>query len=197
MRTEDGAGPQLPQQLPEEDGGWRRASAATEAPRGGRRVAQGLSYHRSSQRRTEDGAGPQLPQQLSGATLSAASTRTLLLDTAMSIEHGQWQVATNRRHRGQYQAASRGNDGGHAKQAYWDQRRGDQWMQQPGDRWIQRPDRHSVGSSLALGVYICEGFVSAAHYITDEMLPQCDILFLSEVWLSRTKSYICPQSCLL
>ena len=50
----------------------------------------------------------------------------------------------------------------------------------------------SAGSSLTIGAYNCEGFLSAAHYIADELLSQCDILFLAEVWLSRAEESYLP-----
>ena len=54
-------------------------------------------------------------------------------------------------------------------------------------------DGHSTGSSLTIGTYNCEGFLTAAHYIVDQLLSQCDILFLSEVWLSRAEETYLPS----
>ena len=47
---------------------------------------------------------------------------------------------------------------------------------------------NTVGSiKLSVGTYNCEGFLTAAHYIADCLLPACDVLFLSETWLPRAQ----------
>ena len=93
-------------------------------------------------------------------------------------EHGERQVATNRCRRGQNRVGCSGINTGRAQQA--------EWTQRPGARW------HNAGSSLTLGAYNCEEFLTAAHYIVEELLPQCDILFLSEVWLSSAEETYLP-----
>lgn len=63
------------------------------------------------------------------------------------------------------------------------------------------PDSHQLAASyclsddyrLTVGAYNCEGFLSAFEYITDQVLPSCDILVLSESWLSRSEESYAPR----
>ena len=47
--------------------------------------------------------------------------------------------------------------------------------------------RPSADCSLTIGTYNCEGFLSAFQYVEDQVLPLCDILVLTESWLSRAE----------
>ena len=47
--------------------------------------------------------------------------------------------------------------------------------------------RPSSDCTLSIGAYNCEGLLSAFEYINDQILPLCDILVLSESWLSRAE----------
>ena len=64
------------------------------------------------------------------------------------------------------------------------------------------PDRHphraanhhpSNTSTIAVGAYNCEGFLSAFTYIEGRLLPLCDILVVSESWLSRAEETYVPR----
>ena len=53
---------------------------------------------------------------------------------------------------------------------------------------VKPVDIKATGStSLSVGTYNCEGFLAGAHYIANCLLPVCDVLFLSETWLSRAQ----------
>ena len=47
--------------------------------------------------------------------------------------------------------------------------------------------RPSSDCTLSIGAYNCEGLLSAFEYINDQILPLCDILVLSDSWLSRAE----------
>ena len=46
---------------------------------------------------------------------------------------------------------------------------------------------------LTAGAYNCEGFRSAFMYIVDKIMPACDILVVSESWLSRAEDAYAPR----
>ena len=53
--------------------------------------------------------------------------------------------------------------------------------------------RPSNTSTVAVGAYNCEGFLSAFTYIEGRLLPLCDILVVSESWLSRAEETYVPR----
>ena len=49
-------------------------------------------------------------------------------------------------------------------------------------------------SDFTVGAYNCEGALSAAHYTAHDLIPVCDVLFLSETWLSRAEELYLPPA---